>query len=149
MKSIGNRILLILMSCLVLSWGGTASASSPVGVWLTEGGKSQVEIAECEDRLCGTIVWLAEPLDDEGREKTDKNNPEDSLKSRAIIGLPLLDRFVPGDEENVWIDGKIYNPEDGETYSCTLTLQEDGSLKVRGYVGLPLFGKTQIWTRAP
>ena len=46
-----------------------------------------------------------------------------------------------------WSGGRIYNPEDGKTYKCKLTLQDDGTLKVRGYVGMSIFGKTQIWRR--
>lgn len=144
-----NVIVLALCCCLAMVWNGAALAASPYGQWLTEGGKSRVEIAECDNSLCGKIVWLAEPLDEAGQEKLDKNNPDAALQSRPILGLALLNGFVPGDEKTVWVDGEIYNPEDGETYSCTLTLQDDGTLKVRGYVGLPLFGKTQIWTRAP
>ncbi|MDP6689178.1 MAG: DUF2147 domain-containing protein, partial [Alphaproteobacteria bacterium] len=54
---------------------------------------------------------------------------------------------MAGEEANVWNDGTIYNPEDGEIYSCTMTLVDGRTLKVRGDVGLPLFGKTQVWTR--
>ena len=125
------------------AWGGEA-----VGVWATEGGKSHVTIASCGGKLCGTIVWLKEPLDDKGEPKHDANNPDAALQDRPIIGLPLLANFVAGEETDVWADGTIYNPEDGEIYSCTLTLLDAETLKVRGYVGLPLFGKTQIWKRA-
>lgn len=149
LKGYGNRVLLWLICGLLAGWSQVALAGDVTGVWLTKDNKSKVEIADCGGKLCGTIIWLAEPLDEEGNEKTDKNNPDASLRARPIVGLELLNGFVPGDEENHWVDGTIYNPEDGETYSCTMTLQDDGTLKVRGYVGLPLFGKTQIWTREP
>lgn len=127
---------------------GAAWAAGPLGQWLTEGGKSRVEISQCGAKLCGTIVWLKEPLDEDGKEKVDKNNPEDALKDRRILGLKLLNGFVPDDEPGVWVKGTIYNPEDGDTYKCTMRLTDEGNLKVRGYVGIPLFGKTQIWTPA-
>ena len=47
----------------------------------------------------------------------------------------------------MWSGGRIYNPEDGKTYKCKLTLKDDNTLTVRGYVGLTIFGKTQYWTR--
>ena len=50
--------------------------------------------------------------------------------------------------ETVWDGGTIYDPRDGKTYQCKMTLRKDGTLKVRGYVGLSLFGKTVVWTRA-
>ena len=124
-----------------------ALAAEPVGLWLTEGGKSRVEIAPCGDKLCGTIVWLKEPLDDAGKEKVDANNPDEALRSRKLLGLPLLNGFVRASEDGVWENGTIYNPEDGKTYRSKMTLKDADTLKVRGYVGIPLFGKTQIWTR--
>ena len=60
--------------------------------------------------------------------------------------IELLTGFV-ADGPGKWSGGRIYNPEDGKTYKCKLTLQDDGTLKVRGYVGLSIFGKTQIWRR--
>ena len=110
-------------------------------------GQVAVEIAPCGLKFCGSIVRLKEPLDDDGKLKHDANNPNKILRNRSIIGLPLLANFVASTEGNVWEDGTIYNPEDGKTYSCTLTLLDTETLKVRGYVGLPMFGKTQIWKR--
>ena len=46
-----------------------------------------------------------------------------------------------------WVNGRIYDPRDGKTYKCKMTLQKDGTLKVRGYVGVSLFGKTVVWNR--
>ena len=126
---------------------GTGRAEGVKGVWRTEGGKSHVKIDDCGDKLCGKIVWLKEPLDDAGAPKTDHNNPDEGLRKRPIFGLPLLQGFSDGDEPNVWQGGTIYNPEDGETYKSVMTLLSADELKVRGYVGLPLFGKSQLWNR--
>ncbi len=124
-----------------------AVAATPVGVWETEGGKSRVEIRRCENKLCGTVVWLKEPTEKDGLEKRDRENPDPALKARPILGLSILRDFIPSAQAGVWESGKIYNPEDGETYKCTLTLVDENTLKVRGYIGIPLFGKTQIWKR--
>ena len=136
---------------VVLALGaGPAVAADVLGTWATAEDKSHVEVvpcAEAAEQLCGSIVWLKEPNDDTGQPKLDKNNPDPALQSRPIVGLPLLAGFVKAAEPDVWEDGEIYNPEDGDTYSCTMTLLEDGRLEVRGYVGLPLFGKSQTWTR--
>ena len=113
----------------------------------TVDGKSKVEIYDCAGKLCGKIIWLKEPLTEAGKVKLDDNNPDENMRSRKILGLGLLREFVPDQyEDHAWTDGKIYNPEDGETYSCNMELLDNGNLKVRGYVGLPMFGKTQIWT---
>lgn len=144
-----TRILSALLLLAASAAPALAQESGPVGRWLTEGGKSQVEVARCGDKLCGRIVWLNEPLDETGKPKTDKNNPAEAERSRPILGLQLLAGFIKSAEAgDRWEDGTIYNPEDGKVYKCTLTLQDANTLKVRGYVGLPLFGKTQVWTRA-
>ena len=135
-------LLFFILSFCVPAWG-----EGMVGTWATDGDKSHVEIAPCGLKFCGIIVRLKEPLDDDGKLKHDANNPNKIFRDRSIIGLPLLANFVASTAGNVWEDGTIYNPEDGKTYSCTLTLLDTETLKVRGYVGLPMFGKTQIWKR--
>ena len=81
-----------------------------------------------------------------GKEKRDVLNPNDALKARPICQLPMLGGFNktgPGE----WEDGWIYNPEDGDTYKSRIVLQDDGRLRVRGFIGVPWLGKSQIWTR--
>ncbi len=138
------RVIGLVLGFMVLSGIATANV---LGLWATPEEKSHVKIDKCGEKLCGSIVWLKEPMTKAGKPKIDTNNEDEKLQSRAILGLPLLNEFVKTDDPNVWEDGEIYNPEDGKLYSCVLTLEDDGRLKVRGYVGLPLFGKTQYWTK--
>lgn len=146
-----SKVTLLAFAGFLVSAEGHADVDI-LGVWATENGKSHVDIQLCDDplpddQLCGKIIWLKDPTDDDGVPLVDKNNENPELATRPIIGLPLLSGFVKSDEAGVWEDGVIYNPEDGDTYKCTMTLMPDGTLKVRGYVGLPIFGKSQIWTR--
>ena len=138
----------VMAMAVVILPTGMAGAGEALGTWVTEGGKSHVTIAACGERLCGKIVWLKEPLNDKGAPKHDANNPDKTKQSRPIVGLPLLVGFVADEVADNWVNGTIYNPEDGEIYSCNLTLLDPNTLKVRGYVGMPMFGKTQIWIRA-
>jgi uncharacterized protein (DUF2147 family) len=142
-------ILRILpLTILLAAAPGVARADSPVGVWLASKGRSHVEIYKCGAKLCGKIVWLKEPTNKDGSPKVDSRNPDKAKRSRKLLGLHILRGFVKDeDEPNYWTSGRIYNPEDGDVYKCTLTLRKDGKLRVRGYVGIPLLGKTQIWTR--
>ena len=141
------RIVFVGSLFFILSLGVPAWGEGVVGTWATDGDKSHVEIAPCGLKFCGIIVWLKEPLDDDGKLRRDDNNPNKFLRDRSIVGLPLLANFVASTEGNAWEDGTIYILEDGKTYSCTLTLLDTETLKVRGYVGLPMFGKTQNWNR--
>jgi len=139
------RKFLMVLVALILGTAARAD-TSPIGIWLTESGSGQVEIAPCGTTLCGKIVWLKEPLTDKGEPKTDGNNPNEAQRQRPILGLAMLEGFAPATSGG-WDGGTIYNPEDGKTYKCVLALDDPDRLRVRGYVGIPLLGKTQIWTR--
>ena len=132
-----------MAAALMLAAPSVASAKEITGLWET--GESHVEIYACGELLCGRIAALDEPLDEDGNEKVDKNNPDPALRTRPIIGMDLIEGFSRAGETK-WEGGTIYDPRDGKTYKCVMNLQRDGSLKVRGYVGVPLFGKTVIWT---
>ncbi|MDA1261106.1 MAG: DUF2147 domain-containing protein [Planctomycetota bacterium] len=134
---------LVLLVLVVAPWADEASL---LGVWETPEAKSNVEVYECGLALCGRLISLKEPLDDEGNEKLDRRNKDETMHARPIVGIELLTGFV-ADGPGTWSGGHIYNPEDGKTYKCKLTLQDDGTLKVRGFIGLSIFGQTQIWRR--
>lgn len=136
---------------LFLSGSAMADENAVLGTWLTDGGKTRVDIQHCGDALCGKITWLAEPIypeDDEmaGQVKVDRKNPNEALRKRPILGLELITGFHY-DKDNVWTGGKIYDPRNGKTYSCKMTLVDEHTLKVRGYIGFSLLGRTVIWTR--
>jgi uncharacterized protein (DUF2147 family) len=131
----------------VLALPGTASAADPTGIWLTEGGKSQVKIVRCGNALCGTIAWLKEPNDpDTGKAKTDFHNQDASKRSRALIGVEIVLGMQPSGTSDKWT-GEVYNPEDGKTYSGSLTLTGASQLSLAGCV-LAVLCKSQTWTRA-
>jgi uncharacterized protein (DUF2147 family) len=149
MKKTASAIITLALFLLAVSAAAFAQDTpSPIGTWATAHGGAHVEIKDCGGKLCGTIIWLKNPHDKNGQDSIDSNNPDASLRTRKILGLPLLNGFVQDGSSNVWSDGTIYNPDNGKTYSCKLTVQNDGTMRVRGYVGLSLLGETQIWTRA-
>lgn len=139
--------IVALALALVPGAAQAQQGASAAGRWLTEDGAGVIEIYPCGEELCGRIVWLAESLDSDGKPLTDKQNPNDALKTRPICGLDMLGGFKPAGA-NEWNDGWIYSPENGKTYSAQMTLESATVLKLRGYVGIPLFGETQTWTRA-
>ncbi len=136
--------ILAAMSAAFLAFAAPAIAADATGVWATKEGKSHVKIGPCGDRLCGEIIWLKEPTGEDGKPKTDRNNIDESLRSRPIVGLQMLAGFEP-DGENEWDDGTIYNPEDGKTYSSKMELVDANTLEVKGCV--LMFCQTQSWTR--
>ena len=125
-----------------------ARSAEPVGLWYAEGGAAVVEITPCGDALCGRVVWLHSPLDEDGCELRDKNNPDLALRNRRLVGLQILGGLVASDQRLVsWTGGTIYDPVSGNTYRCRLELDGHDRLRLRGYVGIPLVDRTTTWTR--
>ena len=118
-----------------------------IGKWLTNGKEpAKIQIYKSGEKYYGKIVWLKNPTDN-GKPKVDANNPDKGKCNQPIIGLIILKGFkFDGDDE--WGDGDIYDPESGKTYSCYLSLKDINTLRVRGYVGISLFGRTETWTKS-
>lgn len=127
--------------------GAAAAQTSPIGDWLTEGGEARVRIAPCagdSGRLCGAIVWIGRPLNDEGRPWRDGNNPDPALRTRPILGLTLLEGFRP-DGAGGWTDGTVYDPKVGRRYRAEMTLTAPDRLRVSGC--WLIFCRGQDWRR--
>lgn len=118
-----------------------------VGVWKTGEGNAMVRIYKNGDKYQGKVVWLKEPIDPEtGKPKLDKNHPDESVRSRPIMGLINIWGFVyKGDK--VWEEGNIYDPKNGNNYSCTIKMENANTIEVRGFIGVSLIGRTDTWTR--
>ena len=126
---------------------GTMPGSTvPVGVWLLSNQRIQMEIAPCDDRLCGKLVWFKNPNDAEGLPLVDSKNPDPALRTRPLLGLTVLHNLRQTDD-GTWEEGKIYNPDDGQEYNARMSVQDDGTLHVRAYVVFEVLGKTQVLTR--
>lgn len=146
----------ILGVVLLLSCSGAAHAADPddvMGVWLNQEKDGKIEIYRCGDVYCGRIVWLKEPNYPEdskegipGSQKLDHHNPKQSMRSRPVLGLQIMEGFrFAGD--NRWRDGRIYDPKTGKTYRGKITLSSPDQLDLRGYIGISLIGRTSTWTR--
>ena len=129
-----------------------------VGNWQPSNGRSVISIykgvaanGENPDKYYGKIVWLIEPINEEGEPRKDINNPEKELRSRTIKGLVnLKDLEFTGDKKNRdWENGSIYDPNNGSTYSfkAEIPRNSDNLLEGRGYIGVSLFGRTDTWKR--
>ncbi len=116
------------------------------GLWLTANGKAIIEFAPCGANTCGRMVWVANPRDETGALKRDVENDDGAKRDRPLCGLPLLGGLDQA-KQGAWTDGWIYNPRDGSTYSAEIEAVSATKLKVRGYLGLPLLGSSQVWTR--
>ncbi|MCH8182024.1 MAG: DUF2147 domain-containing protein [Proteobacteria bacterium] len=103
-----------------------------------------IEIYDCGEHLCGRLVSLTVPLDDAGIPKKDINNADESLRGRPLAGIEFLSGFTYDETKAAWKGGRIYNARDGKTYKSSMVFK-NGELKVRGFVGISLFGETDVW----
>jgi uncharacterized protein (DUF2147 family) len=137
--------LVIFASCACEAVSRAAERASPIGLWKNE--DATFEIFETAGRLSGRIVALKEPKTPEGKEKTDIHNPDRSKRDRPIVGLVFMSGFSRKSDTR-WEHGTIYDPKSGSTYSSSLELDGPDRIKVRGFTGISLIGRTDVWTRA-
>ena len=122
-------------------------ADDILGVWWNAEKTSKIEVYKNGDKYFGKIVHLEKPNDDNGKPRTDKDNPDAKLRNRPLMGMVILkDLKFDGDGE--FEDGQIYDPKSGKTYSANAELVGKNKLDLRGYVGISLIGRTSSWTRA-
>jgi uncharacterized protein (DUF2147 family) len=143
--------LIALFSVLLLSMTAFVSQNTDgdrlLGVWEPSNGRARVKVEKIGDKYFGRIVWLKEPVEPTtGENKTDKNNPDASLRNVPLKGYRNLKDFVykGGD---IWDEGTIYDPLNGNTYSCTIKMTDKNTLDIRGYIGVSALGRTDIWKR--
>jgi len=138
--------VVISMAALALTAVAPAFAADPLGTWLTGDKKGKVRITNCGGALCGTLVWLAEPMDPAtSQPKTDKNNADVGKRGRPLLGVPIVLSMRPAGGDR-W-DGQVYNAEDGQTYSGSFTMTGANSAELKGCVAVVLC-KSQTWTRS-
>jgi uncharacterized protein (DUF2147 family) len=93
------------------------------------------------------VVWLRSPFDEQGCRLSDRHNPVATLRARPVIGIEILRGLERSAGEPRWGGGEIYDPGSGNTYRCSLEMSGPDRARIRGYVGLPIFGRTTTWVR--
>jgi uncharacterized protein (DUF2147 family) len=137
--------LAFLVASTVFPVAGRADdETSPVGLWKTE--DAEIEIYEVDGKLSGKIAALNKQYTSDGIEKTDISNPDPMKRSRPLIGLVFMTGFTP-EGSGRWDHGTVYDPKTGNTYASFLEYHGGDTLKLRGYIGISLIGRTAVWTK--
>ena len=136
-------ILSLLLSFFSLTF---AQKSSVLGHWKTIDDKTGkalaiINIYEKDNELYGKVVEI---LDPKGKNKLCENCPGKD-KGKPYLGLVVLKGLKKHGHE--YSGGKILDPLNGDFYKCYITLENENKLKVRGYIGFAIFGRTQYWHR--
>ena len=138
-----TALLLALLCITLLSFAQNAGAI--VGVWLNQEKDAKIEIYKSGEKYYGKLIWGKNIFEADGKtSKKDTKNSDASLRSRNLLNLVILKDFVYDDGE--WTDGTIYDPKNGKTYSCVMTI-ENNTLHITGYIGFTWIGRTVVWTK--
>ena len=131
-------------------WGTAAIAqSSPTGLWRTidDDGKTEKSLVRITD-AGGTLTGKVEKIADPARQDARCGDCEGTRKDQPVLGMTIIEGVRAGSSADLWDGGTILDPNNGKVYKVRLRPTEGGrQLEVRGYVGLPLLGRTQTWVR--
>lgn len=116
-----------------------AGAADATGVWARPSGSSQIRISSCGNALCGKLVWLKEP-------RNDVNNPDPAKRRNPLLGTEIVLGMKPTGKADTW-KGKVYNAEDGKTYTGYITLHGNSKMELEGCVLGGLICKGETWSR--
>jgi len=138
-----QRLLITTIALLSLTvW---AEQSDVEGRWLSGDGDGWIEVQLVGDSLIGVIAGSPNNTDGDPP-RYDDLNPDPSLRNRPLDGMAIMIGFTYSGDGR-WTGGTIYDPNSGKTYKCTVTQIDGNTLKVRGYIGFSLFGRSDTWTR--
>jgi uncharacterized protein (DUF2147 family) len=126
-----------------------AAQTTPAGLWRTiddqtQRERSQVRIVEQDGVFSGRIVAIADPA----RQDARCDQCTDARRGQPVLGMTIVEGVRRDGEQPVWAGGTILDPNDGRSYRVRMTLRDEGrTMEVRGFVGMPLLGRTQTWIR--
>lgn len=137
--------MLLLLFAAVVGRQAQAQADRLEGVWFNDKKDAKIQIYKAKDgKFYGKILWLKEPMKN-GKLKVDEKNPKEPLQQQPLVGLVILKGFEK--DGDTYDDGTIYDPENGKTYDCIMTLKGK-TVSIRGYIGISWIGRTTVWERA-
>jgi len=156
--SIAFLAIFFLTSAMVFKASNIEKADQILGDWKPSNGRSIIRIykgvkdnGEDPKKYYGKIIWLLEPNDANGNPRTDINNSDDAKKKNKLKGLVNVKdlEFVGDDQEWLWENGTIYDPNNGSEYSfkAEINRKKPNQLLGKGYIGVSLFGREDVWTR--
>ncbi len=131
--------VLMTLCALFITVALYAQSDPILGKWQNPSGEGRIEIYKIGEKFYGKLYWIKDSA------KKDAKNPDPKLRTRNIQGLEILSGFVK--ESKTYVDGTIYDPKSGKTYSCKMTLKGDDKLDIRGYIGISMLGRSETWTR--
>lgn len=123
----------------LLAASGAARAASLAdqvqGDWLTADKGGVIRIHPCGDAICGTIVGVSE---------FPNGSPPMGKDGKPTCNRTIINGMRPDDDV---LHGTVTDPGEDKVYTANLRIGDEGELRLRGYIGTPLLGRTEVWTR--
>lgn len=145
MKYIMTVLSLFLVAMTALA---QAKEDDILGRWMSEEKNLMVEVYKQSDDFKARIVWFHDNRDTTPIEQwLDAKNPDQSLRTRRVLGMDVLSGLEYDEDEMKWTDGKIYDATSGKTWDAEVKLHNPKLLEVRGYYIFRFLGRTMRFTR--
>ncbi|MCF7790857.1 MAG: DUF2147 domain-containing protein [Victivallales bacterium] len=135
-------ITVCIITAVTLTAQKTVTSDSIIGKWLDHSekhGDSIIKVFKKNNRFFGKIIKM------KNDKQLDEKNPDKSKRNLPLLKKVILKNFKYEDKK--WKGGTIYDPKNGKTYSCQMWLENNDTLKLRGYIGVSLLGRTETWKR--
>ena len=147
LKCIFTLLFFSIIPFLVFGQQHSKSEEAVAGTWLVGNKKARIQIFKTPSGLFhGKIVWMNKSTGDDGKPLLDDKNPDPAKRKNLLLGLQILRDFKTAGL-HLWSGGEIYDPESGSDYQCKMTLENENTLHVRGFIGFSVFGRTDTWKR--
>ena len=144
-----RHVALVVLAALSLTFAAAvrahdaAPADALLGKWWFPKKNGKMEVRGEKGGYFGRVVAYDKP------DALDKNNPDPDLRTRPFVGIDMLRDFTYDGKKKQWSGGTIYDGDSGKSYNCTLWFEngDTSQLNARGYVGISIFGRTEVFVR--
>lgn len=124
-----------------------AGLPDPTGLWLIADERARIRVEKCgaqDAQICGFVVWMKSPLDDDGKPRVDSKNPDPKKRTRPVLGHQMMMGLKPGPDDRY--RGKVYDYEEGKFVDVSVSIDDSDELEIHGCLLAILCG-SQSWTR--
>jgi uncharacterized protein (DUF2147 family) len=142
----GLGLCLVTVAAIAAASVGARAGESLDGYWMDSDGEVLLNIGRCGNARCGKVAWLRKPRGADGGPLRDFRNPDARLQSRFVCGMTVVYGFMK-QQDGTWTDGTVYVPDHGMSFSGKAEVLGTNHVKVSGYMFLPIFGSSEVWTR--
>lgn len=137
----------IVISIVMVLFFLSDNPDAIIGKWNTKNNEAIVEMFKSENKYYAKIISLKTPNDANGKPRKDCKNKEAKSKDRNLQGILILWNMAYSAKEKNWKGGNVYDPDMGHTAECIITLIDNNTIKVKGFVGFEWVSQSQIWKR--